>query len=190
VYIRPIYIVALVIALALPGGAWWWTHRSHASRIDVARLTTDVQTTLNKRLTDDRIVGVGCVRDGWKLTCLASRESGDTIGVDATCQSDGQCIWRTSDPVLDLRAASEESAAVKANVRSIIPTIEQYYADNSTYEGMTLEGLQANYDQALDVSKYELGALSSTDYCVQSTSALATWRYTATGGFVAGACPY
>ena len=88
---------------------------------------------------------------------------------------------------LSLRGRSE-SAANKSNVRSIIPTIEQFYADNSTYSGMTLALLQSNYDQALDLSKYELGAtLTSSTYCVQSPPiAVASpnqWRYVPTTGF-------
>jgi type IV pilus assembly protein PilA len=88
---------------------------------------------------------------------------------------------------LSLRGRSE-SAANKSNVRSIIPTIEQFYADNSTYSGMTLALLQSNYDQALDLSKYELGAtLTASAYCVQSPPASVAspneWRYVPTTGF-------
>jgi prepilin-type N-terminal cleavage/methylation domain-containing protein len=61
-----------------------------------------------------------------------------------------------------------EDAAHKANVRSIIPSIESYYADNNSYSGMTLAALQTTYDQALDLSKYTLNAVSDTGYCVQS----------------------
>jgi len=190
-FIRPVYVVALVIAVALPGGAWWWTQRSHASRLDITRVKTDIQTTLNARLTEDRIVGVDCVRDGWKLTCLARRNSGDTIGVDATCQSDGQCIWRASDPVLDLAPASQPyDEAARANVRSIIPSIESYYADNNTYAGMTLAGLQTTYDQALDLSLYVLTSATATTYCVQSTSGSATWHKAGPAApITSGACP-
>jgi prepilin-type N-terminal cleavage/methylation domain-containing protein len=88
---------------------------------------------------------------------------------------------------LSLRGRSE-SAANKSNVRSIIPTIEQFYADHSTYVGMDLTtSLQANYDQALDVTKYELGGLAVDSYCVQSPpSAVASpneWQYIPTSGF-------
>ena len=91
---------------------------------------------------------------------------------------------------LSLRGRSE-SAANKSNVRSIIPTVEQFYADNSTYSGMTLTLLQSNYDQALDVSKYQLGAtLSPTTYCVQSppiaVASPSEWRYVPTSGFAKG----
>jgi len=88
---------------------------------------------------------------------------------------------------LSLRGRSE-SAANKSNVRSIIPTIEQFYADNSTYVGMTLTKLQASYDQALDKTKYEIGAtLSASSYCVQSppiaTASPNGWSYVPTTGF-------
>jgi type IV pilus assembly protein PilA len=89
---------------------------------------------------------------------------------------------------LSLRGRSE-SAANKSNVRSIIPTIEQFYADNSTYAGMTLALLQANYDQALDLSKYSLGtSLTISTYCVQSPPTVSPanpngWSYVPTTGF-------
>ena len=93
---------------------------------------------------------------------------------------------------LSLRGRSE-SAANKSNVRSIIPTIEQFYADNSTYSGMTLTLLQSNYDQALDLSKYGLGTLGANTYCVQSppaaTASPNTWSYVPTTGFAQADCP-
>ena len=68
---------------------------------------------------------------------------------------------------LSFRGRAEDSAN-KANVRSIIPSIESYYADNNTYSGMTLAALQTTYDQALNLSKYTLNAVTDTCYCVQS----------------------
>src|SRR5919197_260127 len=62
------------------------------------------------------------------------------------------------------------NTAAAANVRSIVPSIESFFSDNGTYVGMTLTGLQASYDQALDVSKYNLKSLTATSYCVDSTS--------------------
>jgi type IV pilus assembly protein PilA len=90
---------------------------------------------------------------------------------------------------LSFRGRSED-AANKSNVRSIIPSIESFYADHSTYVGMDLTtSLQANYDQALDPSKYALGTLSATSYCVQSpTTGSHIWHYAPTAGIVAGAC--
>jgi type IV pilus assembly protein PilA len=64
------------------------------------------------------------------------------------------------------------NSAAAADVRSIIPTIESYFSDNGTYVGMTVAGLKASYDQALDVSTYTIPAtsLTSSTYCVQATS--------------------
>src|SRR5213592_2945899 len=56
---------------------------------------------------------------------------------------------------LSFRGRAEDSAN-KSNVRSVIPSIESYYADNNTYSTMTLALLKTNYDQALDLSKYSL----------------------------------
>src|SRR2546421_2385212 len=59
---------------------------------------------------------------------------------------------------LSFKDRANNTAAV-ANVRSIVPSIESYFADNGTYVGMTLTGLQASYDQALDTTKYHFGTL-------------------------------
>jgi type IV pilus assembly protein PilA len=93
---------------------------------------------------------------------------------------------------LSFRGRAEQSAN-KANVRSIIPTVETFYADNNTYVGMTLTALQASYDQALDQTKYSLGTLSATSYCVQSPPSTSTstnkFHYVPTTGIQAGDCP-
>jgi type IV pilus assembly protein PilA len=64
------------------------------------------------------------------------------------------------------------NSAAGADVRSIIPSIESYFSDNGTYSGMSVAGLKASYDQAIDVTTYALGAGSqtATSYCVQATS--------------------
>jgi type IV pilus assembly protein PilA len=83
-------------------------------------------------------------------------------------------------------------AASKANVRSILPSIESYYSDNSTYVGMTLAGLQASYDQALNVSNYTLSSayLTATSYCIQSSSGGQTWKKAGPAAQIAlGSCP-
>ena len=59
-----------------------------------------------------------------------------------------------------------ETSAAKANLRSLIPSVESYYADNGTYSGMTVAGLKASYDQSLDASVYTVGTVSGTTYCV------------------------
>ena len=93
---------------------------------------------------------------------------------------------------LSFRGRSE-SAANKANVRSIIPTVESFYADNGTYTGVDLTALQVSYDQALDASKYTLLVKSDgLSYCVQSPAASSTstnkWHYLPSSGFATGDC--
>ncbi len=95
---------------------------------------------------------------------------------------------------LSLRGRSE-SVKNKSNVRSIIPTIEQFYADQNpgTYVGMDLATLKTNYDQALNVANYTLASLTTTDYCVQSPApggdVNVTWHYIPGTGLVTGNCP-
>jgi hypothetical protein len=62
-------------------------------------------------------------------------------------------------------AASEEGMAY---VRSAIPAIEAYYADNGTYKGATLQILQQRYDSAL--KGIEIVKANDQTYCVQSTN--------------------
>ena len=90
---------------------------------------------------------------------------------------------------LSFRGRSNDAAA-KSNVRSIIPDLEQYFADNNTYVGMTLTGLQATYDASIDPSKYTLKSLTATSYCVDSTSGSSTWDKAGPNSQIAsGACP-
>lgn len=93
---------------------------------------------------------------------------------------------------LSFRGRAEDSAN-KANVRSLIPSVESYYADNNTYTGMTLTALQATYDQALDLTKYALTvAAGGASYCVQSPATGTSHVFSKNGpsaGIVAGACP-
>ncbi len=89
---------------------------------------------------------------------------------------------------LSFRGKAQDSAN-KANVRSIIPSIESYYADNNTYSTMTLVALKSAYDQALNLSNYTLASLTDTGYCVQSPqSGSNVWHYTPGTGIVSGAC--
>jgi type IV pilus assembly protein PilA len=102
---------------------------------------------------------------------------------------------------LSFRGRANDAAA-KANVRSIIPSIESYYADNegvagdadndaatTGYAGMTLALLQSTYDQALNVSKYTLGTISSSNYCVSSVSGDKVWKKAGPAAALAtGAC--
>ncbi len=80
---------------------------------------------------------------------------------------------------ISFKARANDNAA-KANVRSIIPAIESFYADNDSYApggtAMTLDQLKTSYDQALDVSKYTLNAVTATSYCISSTSGDKNWK--------------
>jgi type IV pilus assembly protein PilA len=87
---------------------------------------------------------------------------------------------------LKFRDRANESAA-KANVRASIPGIEAYYADNNSYSGMTLAGIQASYDAG--IKNITFGTLSATSYCVQSTVGQATFNKNGpSADIVTGAC--
>ena len=73
---------------------------------------------------------------------------------------------------LSFRARANKSAA-QANVRSAIPAVEAFYADNSTYTGMTLSGLQASYDGG--VKNIEIVSSGTAAYCVKSTVGQEVW---------------
>ena len=85
---------------------------------------------------------------------------------------------------LGLKDRADKSAA-SANVRAIVPDIEQYNADNvgtgedpsvadgststSGYQGLSGANL-TKYDQSINPAKYSFSMLSTTDYCVYTTS--------------------
>ena len=60
---------------------------------------------------------------------------------------------------LKFRDRANESAA-KANVRASIPGLEAYYADNNSYVGMTLAGIQSSYDAG--IKNISFGTLTAT----------------------------
>jgi type IV pilus assembly protein PilA len=73
------------------------------------------------------------------------------------------------------------NAAAQANIRSLVPAVEAYNADNNGYTGMTIGGsgatsLQATYDTALkgDPAVTILSKSAST-YCVKSVMGNATY---------------
>ena len=68
---------------------------------------------------------------------------------------------------LSFRGRAEDSAA-KANLRSLIPSVESYYADNGTYASMSVANLKSTYDQSLDASVYTVVSAGSTTYCVSA----------------------
>ncbi len=97
---------------------------------------------------------------------------------------------------LGFRDRANKSAA-QANVRSAIPAVEAWNADNvgSTsapdpdqltttrgYQGMTLPLLQSNYDQGIKNITVETSFLTVTDYCVSSTVGNYTYFKRGPGG--------
>jgi type IV pilus assembly protein PilA len=78
-------------------------------------------------------------------------------------------------------------SAAKSNVRAIVPAIEAFYSDNTTYVGMTVTALQTGYDQAIDTSKYRITGVGAATYCVSSQSGTAIYRKVGPSGqIVAG----
>lgn len=68
---------------------------------------------------------------------------------------------------LGFRDRANNSAA-QANVRAAIPAVEAYFADNGTYAGMSLTGLQASYDQG--IKGVTVISSSTATYCLRGTS--------------------
>lgn len=81
---------------------------------------------------------------------------------------------------LSFKDRANKSAA-QANIRSLVPSIEAYSADNDAttdvdgnaattgYQGMTMDLLKTNYDQSIQTAAYTVSNLNVTDYCVQTT---------------------
>jgi type IV pilus assembly protein PilA len=88
---------------------------------------------------------------------------------------------------MKFRDRANKSAA-QANVRSSIPAVEAYFADNNSYAGATLAYLQTTYDQG--VKNIVIQSASATTYCVQSTVGAETFKKSGPGAdIVSGACP-
>jgi type IV pilus assembly protein PilA len=73
---------------------------------------------------------------------------------------------------MKFRDRASDSAA-KANVRAAIPGVEAFFADYSTYGGMTVTFLQTNYDQG--IKGITIPSATSSTYCVQSVVGGKTW---------------
>jgi prepilin-type N-terminal cleavage/methylation domain-containing protein len=65
-------------------------------------------------------------------------------------------------------------AAAGANVRSAVPSVEAFYADNGTYAGMTLAALQA-IDSGINITAPVAAQQTANTYCVSSTVGGFTW---------------
>ena len=61
-------------------------------------------------------------------------------------------------------------AAAMSNIRSLVPDIEQYNADNNGYTGISPAGL-TQYDQSINTADYTfVGTATATNYCVYTQS--------------------
>ena len=88
---------------------------------------------------------------------------------------------------MKFRDRANKSAA-QANVRAAIPAVEQYFADNNSYAGMTLQFLQTTYDQG--VKNIVIQAATATTYCIHSVVGAETFKKSGPGAdIVTGACP-
>jgi type IV pilus assembly protein PilA len=90
------------------------------------------------------------------------------------------------------------NAKSQANVRSAIPSVEAFYADNGTYAGMTIADLRTNYDAGLspDLEIPASVTPTATYYCLQTDATPGPQHYYQIGGasgtngaVTAGACP-
>ena len=86
---------------------------------------------------------------------------------------------------LGFRNRANESAA-KANARAVIPSFEAYYSDHGAYNtaspALTLAYLKSQYDAGIDTTKYTLGTLTASTYCVASTVNGTTFHVNGPGG--------
>jgi type IV pilus assembly protein PilA len=85
---------------------------------------------------------------------------------------------------LNFRSRAQNSAS-QANVRSAVPAVEAYFADNSTYVGMTVATLQA-IDPAVQIAV--IGTPNATSYCIRSANTPYYFKQGPTGAITTTAC--
>jgi len=66
-------------------------------------------------------------------------------------------------------------SAAQANVRSAVPGVEAYAADNNGYSGLTLAKLQGSYDAGIKNIVFGTTPPTTTTYCVYSTVGVYTY---------------
>ena len=83
-----------------------------------------------------------------------------------------------------------QDRAVQSDIRAAVPSAEAFYADNSTYVGMTPAVLKATYDSGLS-AKVSVPTALAASYCLQGTSdSGAVFHWSGPGGSIAGGvCP-
>jgi type IV pilus assembly protein PilA len=84
---------------------------------------------------------------------------------------------------LGFKARAEKSAS-KANVRAAMPAVEAYFADNSTYAGVTAAKLISSYDAGVKVTVGTAASQTASQYCIKSTVGTSTAHVTGPGGTI------
>lgn len=64
-------------------------------------------------------------------------------------------------------------ATAKANIRTAVPAIEAYRADNGTYVGMTEAGLKTQYSPG--IAGIVVVSTAADEYCVRASEGGSTW---------------
>jgi prepilin-type N-terminal cleavage/methylation domain-containing protein len=64
-------------------------------------------------------------------------------------------------------------ATARSNIRTAVPAIEAYRADNGGYTGMTVAGLKSQYSPG--VQGIVVVSAAATTYCVSATSEGRSW---------------
>jgi type II secretory pathway pseudopilin PulG len=86
--------------------------------------------------------------------------------------------------------AGQEAARSRTDLRRILPAADDYFADNGTYRGMTLERLRAGYDTGLPTSRYALRTASADGFCVETVTGTQRWHASGPSDEIAhGRCP-
>jgi len=85
---------------------------------------------------------------------------------------------------LSFSGRANEKAAI-ANVRAVVPSIESYFSDKSTYAGMTLAYLKGTYDQSINTTGYAISGVSATSYCISNTQSGKIAKKTGPSGAIA-----
>ena len=101
----------------------------------------------------------------------------------------GILLTITVPSLIGFRLRAADSTA-QANLRKVLPSVEAYKQDQTTYVGMTPAGLRATYDSTITAANYTFTSLTGTSYCMQTASGSRTWRREGpTAPFAFGACP-
>ena len=70
---------------------------------------------------------------------------------------------------LSFRDRANQSAA-GADLRTAIPSVEAYFSDNGSYDGMTAGYLRTTYDLSIDTNVISVVTAAGTGYCVEATA--------------------